>query len=69
MAAAHAAFWIWVAPVNASMVLLDSPPQDWSELRNQWEQPVGVRPRCARGLQIAALAALVTSILEARPAD
>ena len=35
MAAAHAAFWIWVAPVNASMVLLDSPPQDWSELRNQ----------------------------------
>lgn len=61
VAAAHAAFWIWLAPVNA-IVASTSPaalPDDWAALRAQWEYTHAVRAL----LQTAALAALVTSVL------
>src|SRR4051794_39602103 len=39
MAAAHAAFWVFVSPVNAALVPLspDALPADWASLRDQWE--------------------------------
>jgi hypothetical protein len=58
---AHAAFWIWVAPVNATMSPLtpETLPADWMRLRNQWEYTHAARAV----LQIVALGALVFSIL------
>jgi hypothetical protein len=61
LVAAHAAFWIWVAPVNATLMPLttETLPPDWTTLRNQWEYT-----HAARALvQIAALGFLVFSIL------
>ncbi len=61
MVAAHAAFWIWLAPVNATIATLtpQSLPADWMELRNQWETTHAVRAV----LQIVALGALVYAVL------
>src|SRR5262245_25561583 len=35
----HAFFWIWVHPVNTTMMPLtpETLPPDWSRLRDQWE--------------------------------
>lgn len=65
MIAAHAAFWIWVYPVNSALVPLspDDLPADWIRLRNQWEYTHAVRAI----LQIAALVALLVSILAETP--
>jgi Domain of unknown function (DUF1772) len=62
LAAAHAAFWRWVSPVNRTMVTwpLDSIPSDWSGWRDQWEYTHAVRAV----LVTAALAALVYSLAE-----
>jgi hypothetical protein len=59
--AADAAFWLWVAPVNAAMASLtpQTLPADWTSLRNQWEYTHAGRAV----LQIAALAFLVCSVL------
>jgi hypothetical protein len=59
--AAHAAFWVWVAPVNAAMAPLtpETLPADWMRLREQWEYTHAARAV----LQIIALGALVFSIL------
>jgi hypothetical protein len=64
---AHAAFWIWVAPVNATMSPLtpETLPADWMRLRNQWEYTHAARAV----LQIVALGALVFSILVEIPTD
>jgi hypothetical protein len=64
---AHAAFWIWVAPVNATMSPLtpETLPADWMRLRNQWEYTHAARA----ALQIVALGALVFSILVEIPTD
>lgn len=66
-ASAHAAFWIWVAPVNATMAPLapETLPADWMGLRNQWEYTHAARA----ALQIVALGALVLSILVEIPTD
>jgi hypothetical protein len=63
--AAHAAFWIWLAPVNAKIaaLTLETLPADWMELRNQWEYTHAARAV----LQIIALGALVFSILVETP--
>lgn len=65
LVAAHAIYWIWVAPVNAALVPLspETLPADWASLRNQWEFAHASRAI----LQIAALAALVISILAELP--
>jgi len=61
MAAAHTAFWVWVAPVNATMTPLtpETLPADLAGLRDQWEYTHTARAV----LQIIALGALVFSIL------
>jgi hypothetical protein len=61
----HAAFWIWLAPVNATIATLtpENLPLDWMRLRNQWEYTHAARAV----LQIIALAALVHSILVETP--
>jgi hypothetical protein len=61
MVSVHAAFWIWVAPVNATLVPLtpETLPANWTALRDQWEYTHAVRAL----LQIVALGALVLSIL------
>lgn len=59
MAAAHAAFWIWNAPVNAILVPADTLPDDWEQLRNRWEYSHALRAV----LELGALAALVMSIM------
>lgn len=65
MIATHAAFWIWVAPVNATMgpLTADTLPANWMELRNQWEYTHAVRAV----LQIIALGCLVVSVLSETP--
>jgi hypothetical protein len=67
LVAAHAAFWIWVAPVNAKMLPLtvETLPADWLGLRDQWEYTHAARAV----LQIVALGALVLSILVEVPTD
>jgi hypothetical protein len=64
---AHAAFWIWVAPVNKTMSPLtpETLPADWMRLRDQWEYTHAARAV----LQIVALGALVFSILVEVPTD
>ncbi|GAB4390761.1 MAG: hypothetical protein Kow0025_24970 [Thermodesulfovibrionales bacterium] len=66
MAAAHAAWWIWVAPVNAAMRPLgpETLPPDWTALRDQWEYAHAARAV----LQTAGLGALVLSIISETPA-
>lgn len=61
LAAAHAAFWICVAPVNATMGPLtpETLPANWMALRDQWEYTHAARAI----LQIIALGALVFSLL------
>lgn len=66
MVAAHAAYWIWVAPMNALMLSwpVDGPPADWMRARDQWEYT-----HLARFfLQLFALAAIEVSILRETPA-
>ena len=57
----HAAFWVLLAPVNATIAALtiDTLPANWVGLRNQWEYTHAARAV----LQIIALGALVFSIL------
>ena len=59
--ASHAAFWIWLAPVNATIAALtiETLPSNWVGLRNQWEYTHATRAV----LQFVALGALVVSIL------
>ena len=59
--ASHAAFWVWLAPVNATIAALtiDTLPSNWEGLRNQWEYTHAARAV----LQFIALGALVVSIL------
>ncbi len=59
--ASHAAFWIWLAPVNATIAALttETLPSNWVGLRNQWEYTHATRA----ALQFIALGALVVSIL------
>ncbi len=63
--AAHAAFWIWVAPVNATMGAAPphAPPANWMALRDQWEYTHAARAI----LQVIALGAFVVSILVETP--
>ena len=63
--AAHAAFWLWVAPVNATMAPLtpDTLPANWMGLRDQWEYTHAARAV----LHIIALGALVVSLLRDVP--
>jgi hypothetical protein len=67
LVAAHAAFWVWVAPVNATMAPLtpETLPADWMRLRDQWEYTHAARAI----LQIVALGALVFSIPVEIPTD
>ena len=55
---AHAAFWIWVAPVNAALAPLTpgTLPENWRSPRDQWEYTHALRA----ALQIVALAAFVS---------
>ena len=61
MATTHAAFWIWLAPANATIAALtpEAPPANWMVLRSVWEYTHAARAV----LQIIALGALVYSIL------
>jgi hypothetical protein len=63
MVATHAAFWIWLAPANATIETLqpEAPPANWTALRSVWEYTHAVRA----ALQTVALGALVVSILAA----
>lgn len=65
--ASHAAYWVWLAPVNAMIAVLtpETLPTDWIGLRNQWEYTHAVRAV----LQIIAVAALVYSILVETPTN
>jgi hypothetical protein len=67
LVATHAAFWVWVAPVNATMAPLtpETLPANWMRLRDQWEYTHAARAI----LQIIALGALVFSILVEIPTD
>jgi hypothetical protein len=64
--AAHAAFWIWLAPVNATIAATapGTLPADWMEMRSQWEYTHAARAV----LQIIALGALVFAVLVETPA-
>jgi hypothetical protein len=66
LVAAHAAFWIWVAPVNATMgaATPDALPANWMALRDRWEYTHAARAV----LQVVALAAFVVSLLVEIPA-
>lgn len=61
LASAHAAYWIWLAPVNTVIAGLTpgTLPVDWTQLRRTWEYTHAARA----GLQFAALAALVVSVV------
>lgn len=63
---AHAAWWVFVAPVNAeiSTWTLDAIPADWTWWRSQWEYTHAVRAI----LEIFGLSALVLSVLVETPA-
>lgn len=64
--ASHAAFWIWLAPVNTTIATLtvEALPAGWEGLRSQWEYTHAARAM----LQIIALGALVLSLLVETPA-
>jgi hypothetical protein len=61
MVAAHASFWIWIAPVNAAIASLspETLPANWTALRTQWETTHAARAI----LEGFALGALVFSLL------
>ena len=61
LVASHAAFWIWIAPVNAIIAAAtgDTLPADWMELRKQWEYTHAARAI----LQTIALATLVFPVV------
>jgi hypothetical protein len=63
--ATHAAFRIWVQPVNTTLLPLtpDTLPENWIHLRNQWEYTPSMRAI----LQLFTLSALVISILVETP--
>jgi hypothetical protein len=65
VAAAHAVFWTWNAPVNATLGAATAAtlPIDWMQLRAQWEYAHAARAL----LQIGALGALVWSVLRETP--
>ena len=67
MVAAHAAFWFWIAPVNSVIASLspDALPAHWEALRIRWEATHAVRA----GLEVAALVALVVSLIVEIPRD
>jgi hypothetical protein len=61
----HAVFWIWVYPVNTTLVPLtpETLPADWTAMRNQWEYAHASRAV----LQLIGLAAMLVSILSETP--
>ncbi len=61
----HAAYWIWLAPVNATVsgLTLETLPVGWMALRDQWEYTHAARAV----LQTVALVALVYSIIVETP--
>jgi hypothetical protein len=65
--AAHAVFWVWVAPVNDAMgrMTAETLPPDWMVLRAQWEYAHAIRAV----LQMLALGLLVWSVLAETPKD
>lgn len=65
LAAAHLAWWVWVAPVNATMAPLtpETVPADWMRLRDHWEYTHAARAV----LQMIGVGALVFSILIETP--
>ncbi|MFW2449217.1 MAG: hypothetical protein ACN4E6_18005 [Qipengyuania pacifica] len=65
LAASHAAFWIWVAPVNATMMPLtaDTLPANWSALRDQWEYAHAARAM----LQLLGFGAILVSVVIETP--
>lgn len=67
LVASHAAFWVWVAPVNEAMARLtpETLPADWMALSNQWEYTHAARAI----LQLVGLGALVFSLLVEIPTD
>ena len=67
VAAAHASFWIWIAPVNALVAAVspDALPANWTDWRARWEYTHAVRAV----LQVAALGALVQSLLVEIPRE
>jgi len=67
LVAMHGAFWVWVAPVNATMGPLtpETLPANWMALRDQWEYTHAARAV----LQVIALGALVFSLLAEIPSS
>jgi hypothetical protein len=65
--ATHAAYWLLVEPVNATMLPLtrETLPADWMQLRAQWEYTHAARAL----MQIVALGALVASVLIDTPSS
>jgi hypothetical protein len=65
MLLAHAAFWIWLAPVNATVAAstLATLPENWTALRSQWEYTHAARAV----LQAVALGALAFSVVAETP--
>ena len=63
----HAAFWVSLAPVNATIAALtiDTLPVGWVGLRTQWEYTHAARA----ALQLMALGALVVSVLVETPSS
>jgi hypothetical protein len=62
----HVAFWIWLAPVNATVAAstLATLPDNWMALRSKWEYTHAARAV----LQAIALGALTLSIIGETPA-
>ena len=62
---AHAAFWLWIDPVNRIMISATEKtlPENWEVLRLQWEYTHSLRAV----LETMALAAIVYSILAESP--
>lgn len=65
--AAHVSFWVWIAPVNATVSGLtpDALPPGWEQLRSRWETTHAARAL----LETAGLGALVFSVLVEVPED
>jgi len=65
MVTAHAAFWIWIAPVNATLLPLtpDTLPENFIAFRNQWEYTHAIRAV----LQLVALACVTLSAIVETP--
>jgi hypothetical protein len=65
--AAHAAWWMFIAPVNVEIATWtpDTIPADWTWWRNQWEYTHTARAI----LQILGLSALVLSVLVETPSQ